>query len=195
MVREYYGNVALFLLRGYAILQLSYILLTASGHGNFQQESLSFQDSFQQQYTNFRECIDDMLREANRDLWKCDPNPYLNKSIFFQSQIAVCARAENNWYNNFIPDDYYTAVTNFWQGYIDNEINLNGDQSCSNTCEDYRDTKHFQCNENTMCAHNNFKNKTCNGRVVNCTTIDDDFTACSLVWFNTVNPRLKEGER
>lgn len=81
LVREYYGNVGVFLLRGYAMLQLSYILLTVAGHGNLQQESLRFHDVFQQRYTNFRDSINDMLSEANRDLWKCDPNPYLNKSM------------------------------------------------------------------------------------------------------------------
>lgn len=62
------------------MIQLAYILLTASGQGNLQQESLTYQDGFQQRYTDFREFMEDMLRDASRDLWKCDPNPYLNKS-------------------------------------------------------------------------------------------------------------------
>lgn len=71
------------------------------------------------------------------------------------------------------------------QGYIDNEINLNSEQSCSNTCEEYRNSTHFGCHADTLCAHENFKNKTCNGRVLNCVTLDEDLTACSLV-FNYV---------
>lgn len=80
LVREYYGNVALFLLRSYATLQLSYLLLTSSGHGDYHKESELFEQNFKGQYEKFQQAIEEMLVAANRDLWKCDPNPYFNKS-------------------------------------------------------------------------------------------------------------------
>lgn len=81
----------------------------------------------------------------------------------------------------YLLDDYYTAVTNFMQGYVDNEINLNNEQTCSKTCEDYNVTRNVNCNEDTLCAQNHFKEETCKGRVLNCTTIDVDITACLVV--------------
>lgn len=70
------------------------------------------------------------------------------------------------------------------QGYVDNEINLNSGQSCSSTCEDYVDTKNYGCQKDTLCAHNNFQSKACKGRVLNCSTINEDLTACAVVKLN-----------
>lgn len=76
---------------------------------------------------------------------------------------------------------YYTSITNFIQGYIDNEINLNPDQSCSGTCADSRLTKNFGCYNGTLCGHSNFQRTKCSGDVFDCDVIDSDGTACLVV--------------
>lgn len=78
-------------------------------------------------------------------------------------------------------DDYYTAITNFMQGYIDNEINLNSDQSCTKTCPDYKQSKNFNCQDGTLCAHQNFQKTRCSGDVINCSVIESDGTVCLVV--------------
>lgn len=76
---------------------------------------------------------------------------------------------------------YYTSITNFIQGYIDNEINLNGEHKCGGTCSDYKSTKNHHCQDYTICDHSNFKRTKCTGDVFDCTTIDSDGVACLVV--------------
>lgn len=68
----------------------------------------------------------------------------------------------------------YDQVTNFLQGYIDNEINFNDEQSCTNNCIDYKKVKSNQCAEETMCAQNKRLNDTiiCNGDIYDCIELD-----------------------
>lgn len=70
------------------------------------------------------------------------------------------------------------------QGYIDNEINLNGEQNCDGTCSDYKWAQNHQCQNGTMCAHGNFARTRCMGDVFDCNTIDSDGTACLVVCFH-----------
>lgn len=76
---------------------------------------------------------------------------------------------------------YYTSFTNFIQGYIDNEINLNGEQTCGGTCSDYKSTKNHQCQYYTICDHSNFIRTRCTGDIFDCSTIDSDGVACLVV--------------
>lgn len=76
---------------------------------------------------------------------------------------------------------YYTSITNFMQGYIDNEINLNDEQTCGGTCSDYKSTKNHHCQDYTICDHSNFKQTRCTGDIFDCTTIDADGAACLVV--------------
>lgn len=69
-------------------------------------------------------------------------------------------------------EESYTQITNFLQGFIDNEVNLNTDASCSSTCSDYRQTKHYHCAAGTLCAEVS-QAPTCNGVVRECEEIDD----------------------
>lgn len=70
------------------------------------------------------------------------------------------------------------------QGYIDNEINLNGEQNCDGTCSDYKSAQNHQCQNGTMCAHGNFARTRCMGDVFDCNTIDSDGTACLVVCYH-----------
>lgn len=67
------------------------------------------------------------------------------------------------------------------QGYIDNEINMNGEQNCDGTCSDYKSTKNHECQNGTLCAHTNFASTRCTGDMFNCNTIDSDGIACLVV--------------
>lgn len=67
------------------------------------------------------------------------------------------------------------------QGYIDNEINLNADGSCTNTCKDYSQSKNYACRDGTLCAQNKFGKTACTGEVVNCQAMASDGTACLVV--------------
>lgn len=79
---------------------------------------------------------------------------------------------------------WHTEVTNFLQGFVDNEANLNPKSSCVETCSIYENTKHFQCQEGSLCDRNenNHDAAKCNGIIRNCQEIDDsDVTICEIV--------------
>lgn len=78
---------------------------------------------------------------------------------------------------------YFTSITNFMQGYLDNEINLNGERKCDGTCSDYKSAQNHECQNDTICAHSNFARTRCTGDIFDCNTIDTDGTACLVVCF------------
>lgn len=75
-------------------------------------------------------------------------------------------------------------ITNFLRGYIDNEVNLNADGTCTLTCADYQNTKQHQCRPDTLCALVNpeqRKKLECNGRIRGCYGLEDELTICPSV--------------
>lgn len=100
-----------------------------------------------------------LLQTSNRDIWRCDPNHY---------SIGT-----------------YEEVTNFLRGYMDNEVNLNPDGTCRNTCNDYKVTENYQCYDGTYCAQKpegpERDRVRCRGTVVDCQFIGSDLNVCSSV--------------
>lgn len=77
---------------------------------------------------------------------------------------------------------YYTSITNFMQGYIDNQINLDASHTCANTCSDHKLTgKNYDCHNDTICAHHNFQKTRCTGEVFDCSSIESDGSVCLVV--------------
>lgn len=75
-------------------------------------------------------------------------------------------------------------MNGFLQGFVDNEINLNAEGSCSNTCADYKNTKQYGCHKDTPCAATlNKPNKInhCKGTVRECEFIESDLEICPSV--------------
>lgn len=75
-------------------------------------------------------------------------------------------------------------ITNFLQGYIDAEVNLNAEGSCALTCGDYQNTKQYACNSDTLCAGLKPENRSmisCKGKVRGCHSLDDSITVCPAV--------------
>lgn len=75
-------------------------------------------------------------------------------------------------------------ITKFLQGYIDNEVNLNAEGTCTLTCNDYQNTRHHECRPDTLCAalqphHRNAVS--CKGKVRGCYTLEDELSVCPSV--------------
>lgn len=83
----------------------------------------------------------------------------------------------------FIIDDESMQVTNFLNGYVDNEINLNKEGSCWNTCEDYRFAQNYGCSDGTFCDQQRRigHSAACNGTIVDCSYIDSSMKICPSV--------------
>lgn len=82
-------------------------------------------------------------------------------------------------------------VTNFLQGYIDNEENLNDKDSCTNTCSDFKTVVFQRCAPNTPCG-NQLKPDNpirCMGRIHDCQDVNhDDF----LINYSGAKNRIME---
>lgn len=84
----------------------------------------------------------------------------------------------------FFVSAIYHQITRFIQGYIDNEVNMNAEKSCKQSCSDYTNTKSFDCAEKTLCseyAHIDEASTRCKGTIYNCDFVDDDVTVCPVI--------------
>lgn len=67
-------------------------------------------------------------------------------------------------------------MTNFLQGYVDNELNLNTEDSCTQNCADYTKTKNYLCSPDTVCGETDTRHRhlsVCKGNVHDCVDIGD----------------------
>lgn len=79
-------------------------------------------------------------------------------------------------------------ITKFLQGYLDNEVNLNSESSCSGTCTDHKSTKNYGCYADTLCSKK--PEARCNGTVYDCEPLDDELTV-SLVYNHLISILLE----
>lgn len=85
--------------------------------------------------------------------------------------------------DDFTDPESFTQITNFIQGYVENEVAFNRDGSCTKSCSDYQRTRQHSCRNSTLCAVNYLdKNKTrCDGDIRDCRFIESDMTVCTNV--------------
>lgn len=86
------------------------------------------------------------------------------------------------FHNQFVA--IYHQITRFIQGYVDNEVNMNEDKSCKQTCSDYTNARSFGCAEKTMCSdygHIDEASIRCKGTIYNCDFVDDGVTVCPVI--------------
>lgn len=127
--------------------------------GSFRRDAQALRTKYLEHTRQTQENVRNYLAYSNRDIWRCDPNHYT---------IGT-----------------YEEVTNFLNGYLDNEVNLNQEQTCQNTCDDYRVTENFGCFEGTYCAQKTEgaerDRAICKGKVVGCQFVGSDLNVCSSV--------------
>lgn len=96
---------------------------------------------------------------ASRDIWKCDPRQY---------SIGT-----------------YEEVTNFMQGVVENEVNMNKENDCKNSCPDYKVAENHVCFNGTYCAQQpeggERDRSVCRGKIVDCEFIGSDLNVCKSV--------------
>lgn len=71
----------------------------------------------------------------------------------------------------------YLQVTRLLQGYIENEVNLNKEFTCKETCSFYKYAQVEGCYKEGYCA----QQPTCNGKVLKCQYVDSDMWICPAV--------------
>lgn len=60
------------------MMQLAFMLLTLSAQRDARAMAYDQRAQFRERYDKFQAGMQSMLNGASKDLWKCNPNPYLN---------------------------------------------------------------------------------------------------------------------
>lgn len=127
--------------------------------GNFRTSAQQFRSKYIERVRIVQEKVKFLLNTSRRDIWKCDPRQY---------SVGT-----------------YEEVTNFLQGYIDNEVNLNTENDCKLTCADYKLAEHKVCSNGTYCAletdEPKERQRICRGKIVDCEFIGSDLNICESV--------------
>lgn len=144
-----YQTISLTELKGYMMVQFSYMLLKLYNKGNFTQESELMKQRYLERTRDSASAIIDAIKDTSRELWKCDPK-------------------------KFIKGENYLEITELLQGYVQNEVDLNPDGTCKENCAEYAFTKSHSCYKNLYCR----EQRRCNGKIINCQFIDSDMWVC-----------------
>lgn len=93
-----------------------------------------------------------VMERADRSVWRCDPRHH-------------------------IEGETYITVTRLLQGYIENEVDMNNDNTCRENCQAYQFTETYSCYKELFCA----RQPKCSGKLLNCQFFDSDMWICPSV--------------
>ncbi|KAG6449172.1 hypothetical protein O3G_MSEX005930 [Manduca sexta] len=149
LIFDIYNTVALTEIKGYAMMQFSWMLLRIYGKGNFTQEASLTRQRYSQRTAQAAAVAKSALSEASRDLYMCDPPMHIEGST-------------------------YEQVTRLLQGYVENEVDMNTDGTCKENCAHYTLAEKHGCYMDQFCA----KQTPCRGRIIDCQYLDSDMWVC-----------------
>lgn len=152
MLYQLYATISLTELRGYSMMQFSWMLLKSYGKGNYTKESELMRQSFEERAARTQALLRKVMLRADRQVWRCDPTQHVEGTT-------------------------YVAVTRLLQGYIENEVDMNADRTCRENCAQYTLTESFGCFKDQYCS----KQPKCAGKILNCQYIDSDMWICPAV--------------
>nr|ARK19989.1 venom protein [Ampulex compressa] len=145
-----YTTVAITEIKGYTMMQFSYLLLRTYNQGsNFTEEMELVKDQYAARTSETLRAVKTAMAFAPRDLWRCDPRKHKL-------------------------DETYTELKQLFQGYIVNEVDMNADNTCRENCAYYSYARVYGCYQNQYCANQ----RKCNGKLLNCEYIDSDMWIC-----------------
>ncbi|XP_017851839.1 uncharacterized protein LOC108606329 isoform X1 [Drosophila busckii] len=148
-VYSLYTDIALTELKGYTMMEFSWMMLRVYGRGNYTQEAELMRRDYEKRTERTLKLLREVMRRADRILWRCDPKKH-------------------------VPKVTYDEVTRLLQGYIENEVDLNSDETCRETCSYYQSTRSEGCFKEKFCA----RQPKCSGRLYNCQFVESDMWVC-----------------
>lgn len=155
-VYSLYTDIALTELKGYTMIEFSWMMLRVYGRGNFSQEAELMRRDYEKRTERTLKLLKEVMRRSDRIIWRCDPD-------------------------RFIPNKTYDEVTRLLQGYIENEVDLNSDETCRETCSFYQSTRSEGCFKEYFCS----RQPKCTGRLYNCQFVDSDMWVCPAAMNST----------
>ncbi|KAM3962598.1 uncharacterized protein ACR2FA_003224 [Aphomia sociella] len=149
LIYDMYNTISLTEIKGYAMMQFSWMLLRVYGKGNFTQEASLTRQRYGQRTNQTAAAARAALSLAKRDLYRCDPPRHIEGVT-------------------------YDQVTRLLQGYIENEVDMNSEGTCRENCAFYTLTTNHGCFKDQFCV----KQSTCSGRIIDCQYVDSDMWVC-----------------
>lgn len=149
VIYNLYSSITLTELKGYAMMQFSWMLLRLYGKGNFTLEAEMMHRAYKQRALTKLDAAKNAMRNASRQMWQCDPHEHEEGKT-------------------------YEQLTRLLQGHIQNEVDLNSDNSCRENCAYYTYAKDPGCYDNRVCD----RLPRCAGKLHDCRYIDSDMWIC-----------------
>ncbi|XP_055618076.1 uncharacterized protein LOC129763220 isoform X1 [Toxorhynchites rutilus septentrionalis] len=149
---QLYNAISITELKGYSMMQFSWMLLKAYGKGNFTAESRLMRRRFEDRTSRTQQLLQRVMQQASRDYWRCDPERNQQKE-----------------------GETFLQITRLLQGYVENEVDMNTENTCKENCAHYSwGVKQEQCYKDLYCS----KQPKCSGRIYNCEYMDSDMWIC-----------------
>lgn len=137
-------------------------------------------NSFNAKYGRIAALARANIQLSNKVVWTCDPINYTEGVDDFRSYLTFSVLKNKNFLSK---DDESIQITNFLTGYVDNEINMNKDGSCWNSCPDYKWAQNHRCSDGTFCDLQRRMGhvSACDGTILDCSYIESSMTICQSV--------------
>ena len=82
LIYNLYNIIALAEIKGYAMIQFSYMMLKLYNPGNFTLESDLARKNFESQATDKLLAVKGILPNMSRDFWRCDPAKHIEGKTY-----------------------------------------------------------------------------------------------------------------
>ncbi|XP_038122636.1 uncharacterized protein LOC6041925 isoform X1 [Culex quinquefasciatus] len=149
---QLYNAISITELKGYSMMQFSWMLLKAYGKGNFTAEAKLMRRRFEDRTNRTQLLLQQVMKQASRDYWRCDPERSQQKE-----------------------GETFVQITRLLQGYVENEVDMNTDNTCKENCAYYSwGARQEQCFKDLYCS----KQPKCSGKIYDCEYLDSDMWIC-----------------
>lgn len=149
---QLYNAISITELKGYSMMQFSWMLLKAYGKGNFTAEAKLMRRRFEDRTNRTQLLLQQVMKQASRDYWRCDPERNQQKE-----------------------GETFVQITRLLQGYVENEVDMNTDNTCKENCAYYSwGARQEQCFKDLYCS----KQPKCSGKIYDCEYLDSDMWIC-----------------
>ncbi|XP_046993207.1 uncharacterized protein LOC124605512 isoform X1 [Schistocerca americana] len=149
VIYNLYSSITLTELKGYAMMQFSWMLLRLYGKGNFTLEAEMMHRTYKERALMKLEAARAAMKFASRHMWQCDPHEHEEGKT-------------------------YERLTRLLQGHIQNEVDMNSENSCRENCAYYTYAKDPGCFDSRVCN----RMPRCAGKLHDCRYIDSDMWIC-----------------
>lgn len=109
-------------------------------------------ERFNERTMRTQEVIRKVMERCERVVTRCDPSHH-------------------------VEGETYVAVTRLLQGFIENEVDMNNDNTCRENCAAYQYAETYGCYKELYCA----RQPKCSGKILNCQFYDSDMWICPSV--------------